>query len=33
MISKARPVIEDLKQTGMYLSDSVINQALMLVGE
>ncbi len=33
LISQARPVINDLKQTGMYLSDSVINQALTLVGE
>lgn len=33
VISQARPVIEELKQTGMYLSDSVINQALTLVGE
>lgn len=33
VIPQARPVIEELKQTGMYLSDSVINQALTLVGE
>ncbi|KAI9132341.1 DUF3368 domain-containing protein [Acaryochloris sp. CCMEE 5410] len=29
----ARPVIADLKQAGMYLSDRVIDQALALVGE
>ena len=32
-IPTARPVIEDLKQAGMYLSDRVINQALDMVGE
>lgn len=32
-IPAARPVIADLKQAGMYLSDRVINQALALVGE
>lgn len=33
VIPQARPVIEKLRQNGMYLSDSVINQALTLVGE
>lgn len=32
-IAAARPVIEKLRQTGMYLSDRVINDALRLVGE
>ena len=32
-ILQARPVIERLRQTGMYLSDHVMNQALALVGE
>lgn len=32
-ISSARTVMEDLKQTGMYLGDTVINQALSLVNE
>lgn len=32
-IPTARPVIADLKQAGMYLSDRVINQALDMVGE
>jgi predicted nucleic acid-binding protein len=32
-IPAARPVIANLKQAGMYLSDRVINQALALVGE
>jgi predicted nucleic acid-binding protein len=29
----ARPVLERLRQSGMYLSDSVLNQALAMVGE
>jgi len=29
----ARPVVEKLREAGMYLSDSVITQALALVGE
>lgn len=32
-IPEAKPVIERLRQTGMYLSDRVINKALALVGE
>ncbi|MEH2307876.1 DUF3368 domain-containing protein [Nostoc sp.] len=32
-ITMARPVIENLRSSGMYLSDRVINQALALVGE
>ncbi|TVR58601.1 MAG: DUF3368 domain-containing protein [Candidatus Competibacteraceae bacterium] len=33
VIPAARPVVETLKQHGMYLSRSVINRALALVGE
>lgn len=32
-ISKAKSVIEDLRQAGMYLSDSVIKKALSYIGE
>lgn len=32
-ISFARPVLEQLRQSGMYLSDRVLNQALTLIGE
>lgn len=32
-INAARPVITELKQAGMYLSDRVIRQALAMVGE
>ncbi|MCI0628726.1 MAG: DUF3368 domain-containing protein [Acidobacteria bacterium] len=32
-IAEARPVLESLRQSGMYLSDLVSNQALALVGE
>jgi predicted nucleic acid-binding protein len=32
-ISFARPVVERLRRSGMYLSDSVINEALAQVGE
>ncbi len=32
-IKAARPIITELKQAGMYLSDRVINQALAMVGE
>lgn len=32
-IPAARPVLNNLRSLGMYLSDSVINQALALVGE
>ena len=33
IIPSARPVLEQLRFCGMYLSDKVINQALRLVGE
>ena len=33
LIPAARPVLDALRQSGMYLSDRVVNQALMLVGE
>ena len=33
IIPQARPIVERLRQTGMYLSDRVIQQALALVGE
>lgn len=33
VISKARPVLETLKQSGMYLSDNVMNEALKIVNE
>jgi predicted nucleic acid-binding protein len=33
VIPAARPVLEQLRQCGMYLSDRVINHALALVGE
>jgi predicted nucleic acid-binding protein len=33
LISTARPVVEQLRQHGMYLSDQVMNQALAQVGE
>lgn len=32
-IAAARPVLEQLRLSGMYLSDRVMNQALALVGE
>ncbi|MBD0386323.1 MAG: DUF3368 domain-containing protein [Nostoc sp. C3-bin3] len=32
-IPAARPILENLRYLGMYLSDRVINQALALVGE
>jgi predicted nucleic acid-binding protein len=32
-LPQARPVLERLRQAGMYLSDRVMNQALALVGE
>lgn len=32
-LAAARPVIEQLRHHGMYLSDKVMNQALALVGE
>ncbi|TMA52429.1 MAG: DUF3368 domain-containing protein, partial [Deltaproteobacteria bacterium] len=28
-----RPILEKLRQSGMYLSDRIMNQALALVGE
>jgi predicted nucleic acid-binding protein len=33
LIPAARPVLEYLRQNGMYLSDHVLNQALAQVGE
>ncbi|MGH9763721.1 MAG: DUF3368 domain-containing protein [Blastocatellia bacterium] len=33
IISEARPVLEKLRQSGMYLSDHVLDQSLALVGE
>jgi predicted nucleic acid-binding protein len=32
-IPAARPVLEELRQAGMYLSDAVLNRALKRVGE
>ncbi len=32
-IPAARPILEQLRDSGMYLSDRVMNQALALVGE
>ena len=32
-IASARSVLEQLRQSGMYLSDRVLNEALVLVGE
>lgn len=32
-IAEARPLIEELRQAGLYLSDHLIEQALALVGE
>ncbi|AFZ49006.1 DUF3368 domain-containing protein [Dactylococcopsis salina] len=29
----ARPILETLKQSGMYLSDHVINEALKMINE
>ncbi len=33
ILPAARPVLEQLRLSGMYLSDRVMNQALALVGE
>jgi predicted nucleic acid-binding protein len=33
MIPAARPVVEQLRQGGMYLADSVMNQAVAQIGE
>jgi predicted nucleic acid-binding protein len=33
IISAARPIVEQLRQHGMFLSDKVMNQALSQVGE
>ena len=33
VISAARPILDQLRLSGMYLSDRVMNQALTLVGE
>ncbi|MGC1722588.1 MAG: DUF3368 domain-containing protein [Isosphaeraceae bacterium] len=32
-VSAARPLVDQLKHNGLYLTDQVINQALALVGE
>jgi predicted nucleic acid-binding protein len=32
-IKAARPVLEVMRASGMYLSDAVLNQAVALVGE
>lgn len=33
LIPAARPVLETLRHSGMYLSDQVLTEALMLIGE
>jgi predicted nucleic acid-binding protein len=33
LISAARPVVEQLRQNGMYLSDQIMDQAMAQVGE
>ena len=33
LIPEARPVLENLRQSGMYLSNRILSQALALVGE
>jgi predicted nucleic acid-binding protein len=33
LVPAARPIVEQLRQEGMYLSDEVMNQALAQVGE
>ena len=33
LIPAARPVLDGLRQAGMYLSDALLNRALTLVGE
>jgi predicted nucleic acid-binding protein len=33
VIRASRPVLEKLRQSGMYLSDQIMNQALGLIGE
>jgi predicted nucleic acid-binding protein len=33
VIPAARPVVEQLRATGLYLSDKLMSQALALVGE
>ena len=32
-VPAARPLVDQLKHNGLYLTDQVINQALVLVGE
>jgi predicted nucleic acid-binding protein len=32
-ISSARAVLEQLRLSGMYLSDKILNEALALIGE
>jgi predicted nucleic acid-binding protein len=33
LVAAARPVVEQLRREGMYLSDQIMNQALAQVGE
>jgi predicted nucleic acid-binding protein len=33
LVSAARPILEQLRQDGMYLSDQLMNQALAQIGE
>ena len=33
LLPAARPVLEEMRRAGMYLSDRVLNRALALVGE
>jgi predicted nucleic acid-binding protein len=33
VIPEARPVLEKLRQSGIYLPDRILNQALALIGD
>jgi predicted nucleic acid-binding protein len=33
LIPEARPIVEQLRKSGMYLSDEVVNRALKMIGE
>lgn len=33
MIAAARPLVEELRRDGMYLSDAVVQRALAIIGE
>lgn len=33
VVTRARPVVETLRETGMYLSEAVVDRALAMVGE